>query len=52
MHKAESIFVEEMPLTPLFHWSCAYIAKPYVKSFDLAPLGNGFFEKIYIDRKN
>lgn len=52
MHKAESLFVEEMPLTPIFHWSCAYIAKPYVKSFDLAPSGNGFFEKIYIDRKN
>lgn len=51
MHKAESLFIEEMPLIPIFHWSCAYIAKPYVKSFDLAPLGNGFFEKIYIDLK-
>ncbi|HSX03904.1 MAG TPA: peptide ABC transporter substrate-binding protein [Rhabdochlamydiaceae bacterium] len=51
MHKAEALFIEEMPLAPIFHWSCAFIAKPYVKSFDLAPLGNGYFEKIYIDHK-
>lgn len=51
MQKAEELFIEEMPLAPIFHWNCSFIAKDYVKSFDLAPLGNGFFERVYIDRK-
>ncbi|HSX12210.1 MAG TPA: peptide ABC transporter substrate-binding protein, partial [Rhabdochlamydiaceae bacterium] len=27
MHKAEALFMEEMPLIPIFHWSCAFITK-------------------------
>ena len=51
LHEAEKIFMDQMPIAPIFHWSSAFIAKPYVKSFDLALLGNGYFEKIYIDLK-
>lgn len=46
---AEAIFLEEMPLAPIFHWNSAYIAKPYVKSIGVAPIGNGFFDRVYID---
>lgn len=51
LHEAEMLFMDQMPIAPIFHWSSAFIAKPYVKSFDLALLGNGYFEKIYIDLK-
>jgi len=49
LDEAEKIFLDQMPLTPIFHWNSAYIAKPYVKSFGLAPIGNGFFDRVYID---
>lgn len=49
LDQAEAIFVNEMPLAPIFHWNAAYIAKPYVKSIGDAPICNGFFERVYID---
>lgn len=47
--EAEEIFLEEMPLAPIFHWNSAYITQPHVKSFGLAPIGNGFFDRVYIE---
>jgi oligopeptide transport system substrate-binding protein len=49
LEKAEALFIENMPVAPLFHWNSVFISKPYVKNFDMAPVGNGYFEKIYID---
>lgn len=49
LEKAEQIFIDEMPIAPIYHWNTAYVSKPYVKSFDIAGLGNGFFDRIYID---
>jgi oligopeptide transport system substrate-binding protein len=49
LDQAEAIFVDEMPLAPIFHWNAAYIAKPYVKSVGDSPICNGFFERVYID---
>lgn len=49
LDQAEAIFIDEMPIAPIFHWNSAYIAKPYVKSIGIAPIGNGFFERVYID---
>ncbi|MBS0628801.1 MAG: peptide ABC transporter substrate-binding protein [Verrucomicrobia bacterium] len=49
LDQAEAIFLDEMPIAPIFHWNSAYIAKPYVKSIGFEPIGNGFFERVYID---
>ncbi|NGX37662.1 MAG: hypothetical protein K1000chlam2_00821, partial [Chlamydiae bacterium] len=49
LDQAEEIFLDEMAIAPIFHWNSAYIAKPYVKSFGIAPIGNGFFDRVYID---
>lgn len=49
LEKAEEKLLEEMPLTPIFHWSSAYIVKPYVKSLGSFAIGNGFFDRVYID---
>jgi len=38
-----------MPIAPIFHWNSAFMAQDYVKHFDLAPIGDGFFERVYID---
>jgi oligopeptide transport system substrate-binding protein len=49
LEKAESIFLEEMPLVPIFHWNSGYITQPYVKSFGTATIGNGYFDRVFID---
>ena len=38
-----------MPIIPIFHWNCAYIKKPYVKTFGSKPIGYGLFDRVYID---
>lgn len=51
IEEAEQIMLEEMPLAPIFHWSSAFVAKDYIKMFNLAPIGNGFFEQVCIAPK-
>lgn len=46
LEEAERLIVDEMPLAPIYHWSSAFVSKDYVKSFGLAPIGNGYFEQI------
>lgn len=49
LEQAEAIFIDEMPIAPIFHWNAAYITKPWVKSYGTAPIGNGFFDRVWID---
>ncbi len=49
LEKAEALFLDEMPLAPIFHWNSAHIAKPHVKTLGLSPVCNGFFDRVYID---
>jgi oligopeptide transport system substrate-binding protein len=48
IRKAISIFLEEMPLTPIFHWNNMYMQKPYVKNLQLKPSGYLHLNNIYI----
>ena len=49
LEEAEALFLDDMPLAPIFHWNGAYISKPYVKSFGNVCIGNGFFDRVYIE---
>lgn len=51
LEKAERLFIDEMPIAPIYHWNAAYITKNNIKSFGSAPIGNGFFERVYIDNE-
>lgn len=51
LEEAEKILVDEMPITPIFHWNAAYVAKPWVKSQGTISIGNGFFERVWIDKE-
>lgn len=51
LEKAERLFIDEMPLAPVFHWNAAYLAKPYVKTFGTAPIGNGLFDRVFIENE-
>lgn len=48
LQEAEELLVQEMPLAPIYHWSSVFLSKSYVKSFGLAPIGNGFFDQVVL----
>jgi oligopeptide transport system substrate-binding protein len=49
LNKAEEIFAEDMPLTPIYHWNTVYIQKPHVKNLQLYPSGSFYLNQIYFD---
>jgi len=49
LEEAEQLLIDEMPIAPIFHWNSAFITQPYIKSYGKASLGNGFYDRIYID---
>lgn len=49
LQRAESIFLDEMPLAPIFHWNSAFIIQNYIKNYDLMTIGDGLWENVYID---
>lgn len=49
LEQAESVFIQDLPLCPLFHWNFAFLMKPYVKGLDMAPMGGFSIEKITLD---
>jgi oligopeptide transport system substrate-binding protein len=49
LERAEDLFIEEMPLTCLYHWNSNYLMQPYVKGFYMSPIGSIHWEFVYID---
>jgi oligopeptide transport system substrate-binding protein len=50
LEKAEEIFLEEMPLSPIYHHSYRMLTKPYVKGLFVGPVGEARFDRIYFKK--
>jgi oligopeptide transport system substrate-binding protein len=48
--QAEQLVVDEAPCLPLFHGANYILVEPYVKSYELNPLGIPDLSKVYIDK--
>jgi len=48
--QAEQMVVDDAPCLPLFHGTNYILVKPYVKDYELSPLGIADLSKVYIDR--
>jgi oligopeptide transport system substrate-binding protein len=46
LEQAEELFLDEMPIAPIFHWSSAYLVQPYIKNLIFSPIGTLDFSKI------
>jgi len=48
--QTEQLVVDEAPCLPLWHGTNYILAKPYVKGYELSPLGVPDLSKVYIDK--
>ncbi len=46
LEKAEEIFLNEMPIAPIYHWEFSYMVQPYLNDVGLSPIGDIYFEDI------
>lgn len=46
LEKAETIFLEKLPLTPIYHCHLTYAIHPGIKGFYTSPVGSSHYEKI------
>jgi oligopeptide transport system substrate-binding protein len=51
LFKAESIFMDEMPVIPIYFYTGSYLKKPYVKDLYISELGDVDFKWAYVDMK-
>lgn len=49
---AEGIFLNEMPICPIYHWDMTYIVQPHLDNVGITPIGDIVFEKLTIDERN
>lgn len=47
LEQAESLFLEEMPISPIYHHNYKMLTKPYVKGIFIGPVGEMRFDKIF-----
>jgi oligopeptide transport system substrate-binding protein len=48
--KAEAIFADEMPLTPIYHWRSPAIKSPRILQTATTPCGGVLFERFQVSR--
>ena len=51
LERAERIFIDEQPITSLFHWNYAYLQKPYLKGVHISPIGSVHLGNAYFDQE-
>lgn len=47
LEKAEEIFLDEMPISPIYHHNYKMMTKPYVRGLFVGPVGEMRFDKVY-----
>jgi oligopeptide transport system substrate-binding protein len=51
LEQAETLFLNEMPLAPIFHINYAFLIQPHLKGVEYTPIGNIYYNKIYLDKE-
>lgn len=49
LEKAEEIFLNEMPICPIYHWEMVFVIKPHLNDVAMTAIGDIVFEKLNID---
>lgn len=51
LRSAEKIFIDEMPIAPIYYYTGTYVKQPYVKSVQLSELNEANFKFAYLDNR-
>lgn len=51
VEQAEALLVKQMPIAPLYYFSCSYLKKPYLKNLFFSPIGRVYLEEALLDTK-
>lgn len=51
LEKAEEIFLNEMPICPIYHLNMPYIVQPYLNHVEINPVGDLIFPDITIENR-
>ncbi len=51
LRQATALFVEEMPLAPLYHWKTGFLVQSYVKGAEISPKGAFNYTRLKCDAK-
>lgn len=43
LEQAEKIFIDEMPIAPIYHWEYAYLVKPHLRNLKLCTSGELYY---------
>ncbi len=46
LEKAEEIFLDEMPICPIYHWDMAFMVQSHLADVDITPIGDIVFENL------
>ncbi len=52
LERAEGIFLNEMPICPIYHQEDAFIVQPYLSDVAISPIGDLVFEKLTLNEGN
>lgn len=50
LRKAEQLFLEEMPLTPIYHMKYSSVVKSRIHDVEFTPIGNLYYTKLKVDK--
>lgn len=51
LEKAEELFIDEMPICPIYHWNTHYIVQPYLDNVAIVSIGDLVFENLTIENR-
>ncbi len=51
LEKAEAIFLNEMPICPVYHWEMAYMIQPSLNEVGITPIGDVVFENLILSMR-
>lgn len=51
LEMAEKVFVDDMPVAPIFHYDLCYMVQPYLNDITLSPIGDIYFQDINVAKK-
>jgi oligopeptide transport system substrate-binding protein len=52
LEQAEAIFLDEMPICPIYHWEMVYMVQPHLNNVGMTPVGDLVFEKLNVKNDN